>query len=546
MRSPLWIDGVSSSVCPTSPLRSGAGDLRRAANVRTRSTTRVFLPGPRLLTARHRNAHEAINDHQFTRCTSASAGTGSPLTGKTLAEQAYVSIEPMRAATANSSHGIQDQGIKGQPGVTSEQVVADLHYMGGTTLTDRIVNSLGHEIVAAARRLQVDDNEERPLFFGVTNEQDITAHLSPFSDGSGLVLISDGIIGLLNLFSSLFTRIFVADDTKRRLGVGNILRTIRNTRWPSSELVDGMAGTLRYYHAQQRFHGSNTRLEIRRAYKASEAVSLFTLTALRFLLAHEASHHFLNHATSPVAFLTEARLPVSSDEQRLEIAADELALRLVQECGRTTEEPGDHVFMALVGGVLATLAVDSTERSQFVRTGNSHPPGELRASLLQQAAPSLAVRAIPGVIRALQQSSAMASDFRGALPERCWTATYKAPSVIESARQLGQEEIRRIDTLQTLSGDASLRELARSSETSRLLAGAAIAHQGNVIEALQVWKVSPRRIEVICDTNIALKYFTLQDLLFKTFADVSGQSEVLRRSYSTLAANILLPHLEIG
>src|SRR5882757_6212638 len=117
--------------------------------------------------------------------------------------------------------------------------------------------------------------------------------------------------------------------------------------------------------------------------KVSELIGL---EAANFVIGHEMAHHVLGHATTR-GFAPGEELPVCSDNELQELEADLFACRASlraseRELAETPAAGTDIQIFALLGALIAMLAVHSTEEALFLRRGNSHPPARTRASLL--------------------------------------------------------------------------------------------------------------------------------------------------------------------
>jgi hypothetical protein len=246
------------------------------------------------------------------------------------------------------------------------------------------------------------------ICFGLVDEMDVAAQLSPFPDGSGLALMSNALLTL----TSTYTRL-LAHMVEPLLGWTTFWRPTRLLR--VARITPGaqrpIAGVLRYYLVHQRLFGLAAQLGVELSAMAGELAAHLARRALLFVYAHEAAHHLLGHRRSAHGFNTSARLPLCDEEQELELAADRLGLALTAQAQRTRPQLFDATVDAGFGALCAIWAVDAYQRGVFLRTGGTHPPAPVRTAEVLRTLPGRYGNAIRGYARNVHAGTDAAVDF---------------------------------------------------------------------------------------------------------------------------------------
>jgi hypothetical protein len=227
----------------------------------------------------------------------------------------------------------------------------------------------GMNSVLGESRRDVDD-----IVFGLVDEDDVLATMSPFQDGSSLVLVSDALPSLLFHLACL-----------------NI--AVRRPRSRKALPEATACAVLRFHVIQQRIYSLAGKCavildddELKEAHNLSTA-------ALHFAVAHETAHHVLGHSPKPGRSITSARLAIADDSESTEIAADSLAQK-VQLTRISKNRGGFSPWLALAPSLLVLLAIELVERSFFIRTAKTHPPSWRRWQALSIDFPDSTIRQV--------------------------------------------------------------------------------------------------------------------------------------------------------
>ncbi|MFD3874422.1 hypothetical protein [Streptomyces sp. NPDC058623] len=318
-----------------------------------------------------------------------------------------------------------------------------------------------------------------------------SARMRRFTDGSGLVTVSDATFGLCGLYAEVLA--------------------LTGQRGIEPQVLSGL---LRFYNTQQRVFGLRGKLGIRLEPVALGNAHLLLYLASQFVLAHELAHYLLGHPSSVSAFAPEEYLPVCSESHQLEAEADLHALRVV----RRAFEGGEAAFGA-VGAVIGMLAVHVTEQALFVRRGASHPPARQRAAaLIQEMTPEERAFAKEAFDLTLAATEAACETGAGSVP---FTAGMFGSAPIHtplSPSHLQTAEV--FDALQCLSRESYLTTLDQASREFGepwLADGARLAAEGDSAGALRTWGVPKGKIGALCDPKEPLTFNALHSKLQDAF-----------------------------
>jgi hypothetical protein len=381
---------------------------------------------------------------------------------------------------------------------------------------------------------------------GTTLREDVSAQTQPFADGSGLVLISDAVLSLVNVYGSYCGasfQVFASVGPVRRLW-----RTLRAVRAGGFGGDPGeLTGLLRYHNVNQRLYGLAAKVSLRSTTEAQALSSMVAAMAANFVVGHELAHHALGHE-SPVSGLSPSEhLPVCSDEQQQELEADLLAYRAslrawdlqladAPETAKLQASGSLDVFAAL-GAAIAMLVVECVEQGLLIRRGCTHPRARDRADrLLAELDPKL--RQFAGMfLRDLVTATEAATDFSG--PPFDWDR-FAANERVETPLPPDYlRAIARFDTLQCLPDDDASRMLTELGSVPA--AGASLASQGDAAGALSTWGVTPDDVALMVDRDRPLAFHTVVERLHLAFTDVPDDR---RMTAAVLATKVVAAALD--
>lgn len=399
-------------------------------------------------------------------------------------------------------------------------------------------------VTASMRMLGVSEDQLRTVCVGGTSQDDVAAQMSPFSDGSGLVLVSDAIMSLIHMYCRYAARVLSS------LVSGSSYSQIPKM-WKMVKSGDGdhhiLAGLLRYHHVHQRAFGLAAKMTLLLDEDAWNIADLLSMHAWRFVIAHEIAHHALGHSAKPRAFSTSERLPVCSNEQQLELDADLLGLRATTLCAEQYDGAHTHTLTG-IGALIAMLAVQSVEQALLVRTGCTHPPSEVRMRILLNNLSPRQRRTVQIVTESLRQATVRASDFDSPYPADGWKRVMENAEVCTSHSTEYLNMIVNLDRIQSISRDNLLAFFRRLDKdyTTNMLAGGELAVSGKPASALQSWRVPDDCISRLCDFERALSFRGLQDAIFSGVSQTYELGPTISRGYSLSAAALVRNQLGNG
>ncbi|MFF6997736.1 hypothetical protein ACFY93_22630 [Streptomyces sp. NPDC008313] len=356
-------------------------------------------------------------------------------------------------------------------------------------------------------------------------QDDVSALMTPFADRSGLVRISDSVLSLAGQYSQYTGRGLA------RLAAGPVtgrLRAFRSaTRGTWEEDPAVLTAFLRYYNVNQRVYGLSAKLGLHTSPQETEVGSLVALQATRFVIGHEIAHHALGHSSPASAFSPGEHLPVCSADQRRELDADMLAYRATvraserDAAGVAAPVPA-HGFIALLGALVAMVAVHATERALFVRCGATHPPARARATLLLDQAPPAEQQFAGLFLRPLLAATENASAFGEAGRPFDWEWVAASRDLSSSHPDSYLRAITLLDTLQCQSREALVQILERTVPDAGvwLTDGARLVGEGEPAAALTVWGVPEAAAKRLCDPGRALRFHSLVSALKESLTEL--------------------------
>lgn len=399
----------------------------------------------------------------------------------------------------------------------------------------------------AARELCPSGRDLDQLLFVSLNDEDATAHFTPCSDGSGLVVVSDALLSMCNYLARMVAW-SLDPEQRRRFGVyGDLLPMILGKR-PDPEQVQRQAALLRYHHVQHRVFGLAAKLGVRLTGKSDDIALVVTQAAWSFVLAHETAHFVLGHQMSTRSFGTSDGVPVVDPSQREERDADLLALKILDIVSRDKAEvvPGlsrqGGAMVAVLGVLLSMYALHSVEKALFIRTSHTHPSAEARIGYLTESFPESSVTPAVKMMERVAPSVSAAADMSKTLPDAWWNSAFghgrveKNPPTLEYLRMIVT-----IDRIQTQSAESCPRFLAGCAEDGQpdLTPALPLIAQGDLGTGLSAWGVGDDEIRAMCDVRVPLSFQTVLDAVYRCDALRTASTPTLRRMLAVGAARFL-------
>lgn len=274
------------------------------------------------------------------------------------------------------------------------------------------------------------------LRYATLDDEGSTAHMRRFSDGSGVVQVSDALVSLCGLLSQLCSFWWFGNAARpvngRRRGPAlsraTSVRSIqgflrgriefrrsgrdheqRGLHEQSAHAI--VAAALRFYFLQQRFWDKAAKKVPVLPKGNAETVAAFLGTcAVTFALAHEAAHFALGHGTGSSADVS-ARIAAESEADRLAVE--------IAEAVYEVSFGAKHAPAAIFGAMVALLATDLSERALFIRVEHGHPSVSERIDVLGRMRPE-AIAEAHDFIRGVRGAAEMACRIPGPLESEWW------------------------------------------------------------------------------------------------------------------------------
>ncbi|MFF9119127.1 hypothetical protein ACF09Y_26670 [Streptomyces massasporeus] len=446
------------------------------------------------------------------------------MSGGSLAFQQYQKLQVNRARQLEQMRGRltelgDDYGLQ-----QLDTMMADFGATGPTSPDDPIGAFLT-ELVQQTKDALADLGTSRAALAGVwavaLKRDAFSARMTRFTDGSGLVAVSDATFSLCQLYA-------------QAMGLAGQLGSEPQV----------LAGLLRYYNTQQRVFGIAGKLEIRLEPTATQAAGLFHYLAAQFVVAHELAHYVLGHASSVSAFAPDEYLPVCAENHQLEAEADLHALRVVRRaCEHLSDDlppGGEEAALGAVGAAIGMLAVHVTEQALFVRRGTSHPPARQRAAALLREMNSEERRFAEesfglalAATEAACSTGASAVSFSAGMIGSAPIHTPLAPSYLRTIEVFDELQCRSPEWYLNLLDQAG-RELGEPWLTD----GAQLAAEGDSAAALRIWGVPKKNIGALCDPQQPLTFYALLMKLQTAFIAREIPGDRLR-AYAIAAAMLV-------
>lgn len=402
---------------------------------------------------------------------------------------------------------------------------------------------VGAEVVARLEGLGYPRSRLDRICFGSTAEEYVAAQMNPYADDSGLVLVSDALLTLVNVYTG-----FVAHTLGPSLDrgfVGRVVHAIKLLR-PEPDDLTLFTGLLRYYNIHQRVWGLAAKLGLELPSAATVRLhDILRAASWRFILAHEAAHFALGHKTksrgfNSIAMRSTGELIATNDDQQVELDADRLAMNALRDSGGG--DPSGDLFVVL-GAACAIWATDSNERALFVRRGHTHPPGSLRIERIFDHVPARTADNLYIIGHTLARATEVAADFSRRLPPDWWDTTFGHPLVRRELHEPSYfQQITNLDEFQCMPTRSLIHGLHHQSfkgVRGSTGPGADRIALGDVRGGLAEWGVLEDQIHHVCDTRDSLGFHALFEYLFEAF-DVGGEDRDTNRRLIALSGATLV------
>jgi cold shock CspA family protein len=271
------------------------------------------------------------------------------------------------------------------------------------------------------------------LVVGSVWNEDAVATVTSFDDGSGLIIFSPPVLGIIGYLAFISTWYAEPAFSKPFLRALVSTQRIRSKRLAAvSPTIYTATALLRYIFLQWRtfgeaFHKPELMLDDIGRHRAGVLLE----KAAQFVIAHEAAHFVLGHSNR--ADMSEQKL----HEQ--EFAADKVAASTVKRAEVSRVQVAAD-GMALAGIRLALIAIESTERALFVRRPLTHPPADERWRRLQQERFTVDTAIVNLLTAGVSMAALAARELTVPLPMHFWRRFWTAPQIRRepTVRALGE------------------------------------------------------------------------------------------------------------
>ncbi|MFD3679445.1 hypothetical protein [Streptomyces sp. NPDC058613] len=393
-----------------------------------------------------------------------------------------------------------------------------------TDLSVAFVNMVSEDLRAAMADLGASAARLDSVRVVTTLDQAVSAQMTPFDDGSGLVIVADGIFGMCSSYCQYFA--LCADKrshaTSRPTAFWRLLRDLGKGELFGYE--DVLTALLRYHTAHQRILAVSTQLGVRLSPGGERYAAQLSHLAYRFVIGHEMAHHVLGHSQGPSAFAPGEHFPACSSDDRRERDADRLAFQAIRRASdkqsRGRLETMAMLERATMAALMAMMALHVAERTLFIHRGCTHPPAAVRTGwLLEQLKPDkqLSTRRL---LRVPMKATAAATDLSEHARPFSWQALN--PELVYSPMPRSHlEAIGELDALQceTEAFHVAWLERHATADTAWLGEGARLAASGEPAPALRRWGVDEGTSRLLCNPQRALTFFTLKERIARSFTE---------------------------
>ncbi|MCI3927866.1 hypothetical protein [Streptomyces sp. AN091965] len=400
----------------------------------------------------------------------------------------------------------------------------DPRYKPGADLSVGFVDMVGEELRAAMADLGASAARLESVRVVTTLDQAVSAQMTPFDDGSGLVIVADGIFGMCSSYCQYLA--LCADKrshaASRPMAFWRVLRDLGKGELFGYE--DVLTALLRYHTTHQRALAASTQLGVRLSPEGERYAWQLSHLAYRFVVGHEMAHHVLGHSSGPSAFAPGERLPACSADDRRERDADRLAFQATR-CASERLSHGRWETLgmrerATMAALMAMMALHVAERTLFVHRGCTHPPAAVRTGwLLEQLKPGKQ-QSTRRLLRVPMKATEAATDLSEHARPFSWQAL--DPDLVFSPMPRSHlEAIGEFDAMQceTEAFHVSWLERHATADTAWLGEGARLAAADEPAPALRRWGVDAGTSRKLCDPQRALTFFTLKEYITRSFTE---------------------------
>ncbi|MGV9881149.1 hypothetical protein [Streptomyces sp. NPDC003006] len=394
----------------------------------------------------------------------------------------------------------------------------------GTDLSIGFVDMVGEELRAAMADLGASAARLESVRVVTTLDQAVSAQMTPFDDGSGLVIVADGIFGMCSSYCQYLA--LCADTrshaTSRPTALWRLLRDLGKGEVFGYE--DVLTALLRYHTAHQRALAVSTQLGVRLSPEGEQYAAQLSHLAYRFVVGHEMAHHVLGHSHGPSAFAPGEHLPACSADDRRERDADRLAFQATRRASdKQSHGQWESMVMlerATMAALMAMMALHVAERTLFIHRGCTHPPAAVRTGwLLEQLKPGKQ-RSTRRLLCVPMKATEAATDLSEHARPFSWQAL--DPDLVYSPMPRSHlEAIGELDALQceTEAFHVAWLERHATTDTAWLGEGARLAAAGEPAPALRRWGVDEGVSRALCNPQRALTFFTLKEHIARSFTE---------------------------
>jgi hypothetical protein len=262
---------------------------------------------------------------------------------------------------------------------------------------------------------------------------------------------------------------------------------------------------------------------------------MLTLSALQFVVAHEAAHFVLGHDESVYDSLVQVEHEFEADLLALEVARHTLP-----------EREWFGLPLPILGARLALMAVEATEIALFIRTPTTHPMTGARWARLSAASTKRDVKLATALTRGATAAVGRAQQISHTLRDEEWSAMLANPVI--SKRAHGAEYYRMIADLDRIAGVERARLVdalldVRSKTGTDVLQPMLLIETEGIDAALKAYGMNERAVAQATDPTVGLSFFTFLNALCESPGLSTCGTETQIRLAAACAALLLDPFL---
>jgi hypothetical protein len=368
------------------------------------------------------------------------------------------------------------------------------------------------------------------LLFRTTLDEEVSALSMPFTDGSGLVLLSSALVSLVtNLID---------------------LAVIRKTRADVPDAdndsgVDFVTAAIRYHLLQMRCFGLSAQVPRRSDLHDLTFVDHCNMCAQAFIVGHESAHFVLGHttkpflSTSPVSTLTCALDSVDQERE-----ADSLGLRVAE--ASLEEKFGDEArLMSVVGAIVAITAIEIVEHGYLVQRAQSHPPVMERLASILIHCTQVQQRQIDEFLGPVRIATERAIDFTQMVRHEAWQTIITDP--VSLGQQLRSDwgeyigNMEELDRLHAFPRDKLVDGLDRVARSRGLdfSEGLDALRRERLQEAYRIFGVKATLVPLLVDPLRSLGFSTIRAALQESAAMRTIEDETPRMMIAVGVARLI-------